>query len=149
MKIIERLETTKAATLKFFDLGNDDIDKSYGSGNWTVRYILHHLTDAETVLYDRIRRVISEPKQVLWAFDESAWAKELNYANLPLSLSKSIYSSVRDGIIYQASLHYQSSGHLEFVHSEAGTRTLKQEFDKVVTHNEHHLEQIKIALSVY
>src|SRR5688500_4510002 len=83
MEIIERLEATKAATLRYYDLDDVHLVKSYGSGNWTVRYILHHLADAETVLYDRVRRVISEPKQVLWAFDESAWAKGLDYANVP------------------------------------------------------------------
>jgi hypothetical protein len=145
MEIIERLEATKAATLRYYDLGNEQLDKSYGSGKWTIRYILHHLADAETVLYDRIRRVISEPKQVLWAFDQSAWATGLDYANVPLELSKHIYSSVRDGIIYHARLHYEDSGHLEFVHSETGVRTLRQEFEKVATHNEHHLEQIKIS----
>ncbi|HKO96528.1 MAG TPA: DinB family protein [Pyrinomonadaceae bacterium] len=146
MEIIERLEATKAATLKYYGLGDEHLVKSYGPGKWTVRYILHHLADAETVLYDRVRRVISEPKQVLWAFDESAWAKGLDYANVPLELSRRIYSSVRDGIIYQARLHYEDSGHLEFVHNETGVRTLKEEFDKVATHNQHHLEQIKMAL---
>ena len=147
MEIIERLEATKAATLNYYDLGDVHLVKSYGPGKWTVRYILHHLADAETVLYDRVRRVISEPKQVIWAFDESAWAKRLDYANVPLELSKRIYSSVRDGIIYHARLHYEGLGHLEFVHNETGMRTLKQEFDKVATHNEHHLEQIKMALN--
>ena len=146
MEIIEQLEATKAATLTYYALGDEYLAKSYGPGKWTVRFILHHLADAETVLYDRVRRVISEPKQVLWAFDESAWAKRLDYANVPLELSQHIYSSVRDGIIYHARLHYEGNGHLEFVHNETGVRTLKQEFDKVATHNEHHLQQIKMAL---
>ncbi len=146
MEIIERLEATKAATLKYYDLGHMDLLKSYGPGKWSIRHILHHLADAETVLYDRVRRVISEPKQVLWSFDENAWAKGLDYANVPLELSKHIYSSVRDGIIYHARLHYEGSGQLEFVHNETGVRTLKQEFDKVASHNQHHLEQIKMAL---
>ena len=146
MEIIDRLEATKAATLNYYNLDDEQLDKSYGHGKWTVRYILHHLADAETVLYDRIRRVISEPRQVIWVFDENAWAKGLNYETVPLELSKRIYLSVRDGIIHHARLHYETSGHLEFVHSETGVRTLKQEFDKVATHNEHHLGQIKIAL---
>lgn len=147
MQIIERLETTKAATLKYYDLSDEQLGKSYDSDKWTVRFLLHHLADAETVLYDRLRRVISEPKQVLWAFDENTWAKGLNYTNLPLALSKHIYSSVRDAVIYQARLNYEDRGHLEFVHSEAGVRTLKQEFDKVAAHNEHHLGQIERALN--
>jgi hypothetical protein len=43
-------------------------------------------------------------------------------------------------------VHYETKGHLEFVHSVTGVRTLKQEFDKVASHNEHHLEQIRLAL---
>lgn len=146
MEIIEKLEATKRATLAYYNLNDEQLDKSYGVGKWTVRYILHHLADGETVLYDRIRRVISEPRQVLWVFDQSAWARELGYDSLPLKMSEQIYASVRDGIIYYARSHYESHGHREFVHSESGVRTLKQEFDKVAAHNEQHLEQIKRAL---
>jgi hypothetical protein len=70
----------------------------------------------------------------------------LDHSRMPLDLSRRIYDSVRAGVIYQARLHYDRSGHLEFVHSETGIRTLKDEFDRVASHNEHHLEQIDLAL---
>jgi hypothetical protein len=147
MDIITRLETAQEKTLQYFDLTGGQLDLRYGPGKWTVRFILHHLADAETVLYDRIRRVLSEPRQVLWAFDQDGWAKGLDYSRLPLDLSRRIYDSVRTGIIHQARLHYDIDGHREFVHSETGVRTLKAEFDKVASHNQHHLAQIELALS--
>ena len=125
----------------------EQLARRHGPGKWTVAFILHHLADSETVLFDRIRRVISEPRQVLWAFDQDAWAKGLDYSRMPLELSRRIYESSRAGVIYQAGLHYEKSGHLEFVHSETGVRTLKDEFDKVAWHNEHHLAQIDRALA--
>jgi DinB family protein len=146
MDIVTRLEAARNQTLRFFDLSDEQLDRNYGSGKWSVRFILHHLADAETVLFDRIRRVLSEPRQVLWAFDQDAWATGLDYSRLPLDLSRRIYDAVRVGIIYQARLHYDIDGHREFVHSETGVRTLKAEFDKVASHNEHHLEQIELAL---
>jgi hypothetical protein len=146
MGIIEQLEDTKTRTIQFFDLAPEDLDKHRGPGTWSVRWILHHLADAETVLYDRIRRVIAEPRQVLWAFDQDAWSKKLDYDRLPITVSRAIFASVRDGIIYQARAHYESSGKREFVHSETGVRTLKEEFDKVAWHNQRHLEQIAEAL---
>jgi len=149
MNIVPRLEATRNQTLRYFDLGNEQLDRSYGPGKWSVRFILHHLADSETVLFDRIRRILSEPKQVLWAFDQDAWARGLDYSTIPLDLSRRIYDAVRAGIIYQARKHYDKSGHREFVHSETGIRTLKDEFDKVVSHNEHHLEQIDLALKGY
>src|ERR1051325_7623633 len=146
MDIVERLEETRRRTLEFFDLNQDGLDQAYGPGKWPVRFILHHLADAETVLYDRIRRTISEPRQVLWAFDQEAWARALDYPHMPLHLSRAMYDAVRGRIIYHARLHYEKDGSREYVHSETGVRTLKQEFDKVVRHNAQHLEQIELAL---
>ena len=65
---------------------------------------------------------------------------------VPLALAKDVYVSSRDAITYYARLHYESSGGITFVHSETGVRTLKDEFDKVVWHNQQHLDQIERAL---
>ena len=146
MDILEQLESTRDRTLKYFELDPDELARNYGPGKWSVRFILHHLADAETVLFDRIRRVLSEPREVIWAFDQDAWAKGLNYSQLPIELSRSIYATVRAGMIYHARLRYNSDGHREFVHSETGVRTLKDEFDKVASHNARHLQQIELAL---
>lgn len=146
MEIIDQLESTRSRTLKHFELSGDALDRTYGPGKWSVRFILHHLADTETVLYDRIRRAISEPKQVVWAFDPDAWAAGLEYSEIPLDQSRRIYEAVRAGIIHQARLHYEHSGHRPFVHSQTGLRTLKDEFDKVAAHNENHLAHIARAL---
>lgn len=146
MQLVHDLETTRDETLRYFELAEQDLARTYGPGKWSVRFLLHHLADSETVLNDRIRRVLSEPRQVLLVYDQEGWAKALDYDRLPLTLSRNIYESVRNGIIYLARLHYEQHGHLEFVHSVTGVRTLKQEFDKVASHNAGHLEQISVAL---
>jgi hypothetical protein len=146
MQLIRELEQTRDETLRYFSLAPDDLARSYAPGKWSVRFILHHLSDSETVLFDRIRRILSEPRQVLWVYDQDAWARGLNYQQLPLDISRGIYQSVRGAVIYYAGMHYEKEGHLEFVHSVTGVRTLKDEFDKVASHNEHHLEQIRSAL---
>lgn len=144
-EIVARLETARDRTLRYFGLSDAELALTYAPGKWSVRFLLHHLADAETVLFDRIRRTISEPRQVLWAFDQDLWSKD--YAGMPLDVSRRIFEAVRNGVIYQASSHYEKSGSKEFVHSETGVRTLKDEFDKVAWHNEHHLAQIEQALA--
>lgn len=145
-ELIGALERTRDETLGYHSLADADLARSYAPGKWSVRFILHHLADSETVLFDRIRRVISEPRQVIWVYDQDAWAKGLDYGTLPLGISRRIYESVRPAIIHYASLHYERNGALEFVHSVTGVRTLKDEFEKVALHNEHHLAQIRAAL---
>jgi len=146
MALIQDLERTRDETLRYFSQEQSDLERRYGQGKWSIRYILHHLSDSETVLFDRIRRVLSEPRQVLWVYDQDAWASGLDYARVPLHLSCKVYQSVREAIIYYAGRYYDEKGHLEFVHSVTGVRTLKDEFDKVASHNEHHLTQIRLAL---
>lgn len=147
MGIIEQLKEIKLETLKYFDLPEQDLLKKYGPDKWSIRYVLHHLADSESVLFYRIRRVISEPKQVVWFYDQEAWSKKLDYATVPLELAKNIYTSSREGIIYYASQHYKGSHEINFVHSTAGLSTLKDEFDKVVWHNQQHVRDIEKALS--
>jgi hypothetical protein len=146
MGIVAELERTKTETVKYFDLADDDLQKTYGPGKWSVRYVLNHLADAETVLFYRIRRVISEPNQVIWVYDQSAWADKLDYSTVPLELAKSIYVSSREGILHYARRHYEGSDAITFVHSVTGLRTLKDEFDKVAAHNQHHVYHIERAL---
>ena len=146
-QLVRELERTRDETLNCFSLHQRDLARTYAPGKWSISYILHHLSDSETVFFDRIRRVLSEPRPVLWVMDQDAWAKGLDYSRVPLDLSRHVYESVRNAIIYYAERHYERSGHLEFVHSVYGVRTLKDEFDKVGAHNEHHLSQIRSALA--
>ena len=146
-ELIRDLQATRDETLGYFSLGEDALERTYGPGKWSVRYLLHHLADAETVLYERIRRVISEPPQTLVVFDQDAWADGLDYSRVPLEISRDVFESVRSAHIHFAGRFYVSHGNLGFTHSELGPRTLKQEFDKVADHNAHHLDQIRRALS--
>ena len=147
MDLITQLEQTRDETLNYFTLSDDDLARTYAPGKWSVRYILLHLADSETVLFDRIRRVLSEPRQVLWVYDQDAWAKGLDYSQVRLDMYRRVYESVRSAVIYYAAQFYDSKGQLEFVHSVTGVRTLKDEFDKVAWHNQHHLDQIRQALA--
>ena len=145
-QLVRALESTRDATLAFFALDEAELDFAYGPGKWTVRWLLHHLADSETVLFERLRRVLCEPHQTLQVFDQDAWATGRDYARLPLTLSRGVYESVRNAVIHLAIRHYEPNGHLTFMHSTMGPRTLRQELDKIADHNAHHLEHIRSAL---
>ena len=69
-QLIRELERTRDETLQYFSLGAGDLARTYAPGKWSVRYILHHLSDSEIVFLDRISRVLSEPRPVLWVMDQ-------------------------------------------------------------------------------
>src|SRR5260370_20010122 len=93
MDPIARLEAARDRTLAYFDLGEEKLALTYAPGKWPVRCLLHHIADSETVLYDRIRRTLSEPRQVLCAFDQDKRATALDYWSMPLDLSRRIFEA--------------------------------------------------------
>lgn len=144
--LVRELERTRDETLQYFTVGELDLARTYGPGKWPVRFLLHHLTDSEVVFTERLRRVISEPAMIVWYYDQDQWARALDYSTRPLEASRPVYETLRNAIIGDAGRHYERDGATSFVHSTSGVRTLKDEFDKVAAHNEHHLGQIRRAL---
>jgi hypothetical protein len=78
---------------------------------------------------------------------QDAWCTKLDYKHTPLDVNRVVYSTIRDAVIAMAPLYYESHGHMIFNHSRMGLRTVKDEFDKIVWHNENHLSQIEKALA--
>lgn len=146
--LIKRLRDSKAQTLAYFELSEPELDYSYGEDKWTIRQILHHIADAETVLYERIRRTIVNPGQTLNGFEQDLWAEVLDYNHFPLAVNKKIYDAVRDASIMLISKFYITYGSNTFVHSKAGEKTLTELCQKNAWHNEKHLEHILLALSL-
>jgi len=146
MEIIESLIETRDQTLPYFDLAETELVKNYGEGKWNVRQLLNHIVDAETVLYERIRRTIANPGQTLQGFEQDLWAAKLEYNKFPLKMNRDIYVSVRQAIIYLAAEYYDEYGDHEAYHSRTGAKNLKHFFDKVARHNQGHVENIKQAL---
>ena len=146
MSLIELLISTQEQTLKYYNLSEADMSKKSGPGKWSVRQILVHLADTEMVLLTRLKKIISEPRQVIWAFDQDLWCNTLDYNTYPLAISRNTFIAGREEVIHLVGKFYEGSGSREFIHSGTGLRTLKQEFEKVASHNQGHLDQIKIAL---
>lgn len=147
-ELIHGLLATKEKTLHYFNLPEDQLYYRYGDGKWCIKEILHHLADAETVLYERLRRPMAEPQPVMWGFAQDEWCRVMQYRDSPLDVHRHVYAAVRDAIISLVPSYYESHGHLPFIHSKMGLRTLKDEYQKVVTHNANHLGQIEKALDL-
>jgi hypothetical protein len=146
-EILQLLQATKAFTIQSFDLSENELNKTYGSEKWTVRQILHHLTDTEFLFIGRLKKIIAEPKQVIWAFNQDDWNNAFDYFNEPLTGKKELYSLCREMNYQLIEKYYDKYFQKEFVHSETGLRTLQMEFEKVAKHNQSHNEQIKMALA--
>lgn len=63
----------------------EELDRSAADG-WTPRQIAHHLGDSEMMAAIRIRRLLAEPRPIVYGYDEKAFAERLT-GNRPIEPS--------------------------------------------------------------
>ena len=141
MNYISELNKQKETLNNLFDK-KGIYSKRYRKGGWTGKEVLIHIKDAETVAYDRIRRIISEDKPVLWFFEQDLWQKKLTYMKQDILLAKQVFNVTRDSIVEVVEMHLKKYAEKEGVHSRRGLMNLKQLIEFLIWHTNHHVEQI-------
>ena len=142
MKYILQLSKQKNLIAKYFDK-KEIYGGRYREGGWTGKEVLIHLKDAETVSYDRIRRVISEENPILWYFEEDRWQKNLQYMAQDINLAKNLFFLTRESIIELVAMHVKEYGKRNGIHSRKGIMTLNELVEFLIWHTDHHLQHLK------
>ena len=142
MKYISQLNEQKIILNDLFEK-KEIYKKKYRKGGWTGKEVLIHIKDAETVAYDRLRRVISEDNPLLWFFEQDLWQKNLNYMKQDMRLSKEVFNLTRESIIEAVEMHFKKFAHKNGVHSRRGIMSMKQLIEFLIWHTDHHIKQIK------
>ncbi len=140
---LEALRRTRDATLPFFTSDAATLARSYAPGKWTMRQMLLHLVDTETVLFERMRRVLADENPLLMGFDENRWVEHLHYDQRSLATAEALYRVTRDSTIELALATTPAERAREGVHNEQGKRSFAHFAAMVHGHNAHHLEQVR------
>lgn len=145
-ELINGLSSSLRETLALFDRPAADLAKRYGPGKWSAREILIHLADAEAVLLERLRRILSEKAPLLLAFDQDRWVTGLRYDARDLSVAKLQFQAARQSLIELIKLAGDAADSKTGMHSENGPVTFGHIIQMVQRHTLHHLEQVRAAL---
>jgi hypothetical protein len=112
-------------------------------GKWTIRQIVAHLADAEMVGAHRFRQVIAEDNPTLIAFDQDAWARNLDYARRKPKTSLETFRRIRaenyELLKDLPPAAFDRAGN----HSENGRMTLRQLLEGYAGHAESHAKQLQ------
>lgn len=126
-----------------------ELDFVPGPGKWSVRQIAAHLADSEIVAADRFRRVLAEDNPTLMAYDQDAWARNLNYSRRKISDSLDIFRRIRaDNYELLKDLPepaFERKGN----HTEHGSVLLRQLVETYAAHPEGHARQVKAVREQY
>jgi uncharacterized damage-inducible protein DinB len=118
-------------------------------GKWSIRQIVAHLADAETVMAHRFRQVIAEDAPVLVWFDQDAWAASLDYARRKPKQSLETLRRTRAENVELLKVLAESAYERAGNHTRNGRMTLHDLLEHGASHTEAHARQIGEIREVY
>jgi hypothetical protein len=126
-------------------LTNNELHGSPIPGKWTIAEILIHLADAEIIGSCRIRQAFTEHPGDFPGYNESKWAKVLNYQSQSLEivfLNIELFRLLRK----TTSLIFRNCTDADWLkegtHPERGKMNLRAVLELYADHSERHLQQI-------
>lgn len=139
---IDRLKKSMARTLAAFRWNRKRLSTSYAAGKWTAREVLAHLSDSELVFLTRLRFMLAEENPVVSPWDADHWARKFSYRTRDLEELRDTYALMRRTFLKL----FQKTDPKDLArpgrHPEYPEYTVAVLAEKVVAHNEHHLEQL-------
>lgn len=136
-----------AAVLEGVD--GEEMDFAPVADKWSVRTVLAHLADAELVAAHRFRQVIAEKNPTLMAFDQDAWARNLDYARRPPQQSLDSFRRIRTENYELLKALPEPAFERTGMHSERGPLTLGQMLSMFAGHAESHARQMQAIRDEY
>ncbi len=127
-------------------LNENDLNKTYRQGAWTVRQLVHHVADSQLNMYQRLKLALTDDNPTVTPFNEEKWAVQPD-TNLPVESSIKMLEGINERIVFLGQSLTEEQLDRAFIHQINGEITVAKKVAKLAWHEEHHLAQIKIALS--
>ncbi|MDI2587037.1 putative metal-dependent hydrolase [Psychrobacillus sp. NEAU-3TGS] len=145
-KWLKQIETYTIRLRETVDtLSDEDLNKTYREGAWTVRQLVHHIADSQLNMYQRLRLALTDENPTVPAFDEEKWAI-LPDTQLPVESSIKMLEGINARIVALGHSLTEEQLDRAFTHQTNGKITVATKVAKLSWHEEHHLAHIKNAL---
>jgi hypothetical protein len=143
-ELLERLRRgAEMVAVSITGAAGSELDYVPEPGKWSIRQIVAHLADAEMVAGTRLRRIIAEDNPRIEAFDQNAWATNLDYTRRKTSQALETFRRIR-GENYELLKDLPPQAfEREGLHSERGPMSLKLLLQLIAEHAENHAAQMR------
>jgi hypothetical protein len=127
----------------------EEEDFTTAPGKWSIRQLVAHLADTELVAAHRFRQLLAEDNPTLVAFNQEAWASNLDYARRKPKQSLETLRRLR-AENYELLKEVPEPAFERYgTHTERGRVTLGQTLEGFTNHTESHARQIEAMREAY
>lgn len=128
-------------------LTDEQLDTPYRQGGWTVRQVVHHVSDSHHHSYIRFKWALTEDKPVIKYYYEQFWAELPDAKHAPIQMSLDHLSAVHYKLVYLLKTLSEDDLNKSFIHPEHNEEVvLKKNIGIYAWHSKHHYAHIKNLL---
>lgn len=122
------------------------LETPYREGGWTVRQVVHHLSDSHHNAYIRFKWALTEEIPLIKAYDEKRWAALHDTVSGPVSISLEHLKAIHQKLVFLLEGLDRSQLKRGFRHPVSGITTLEENIGRYVWHGNHHYAHIERLL---
>lgn len=123
-------------------LSDDQLDTPYREGGWTVRQVVHHVTDSHMYGLIRWKLTLTEDKPTLLPYNQESWAELADTRILPIDVSLAILDGVHQKMGFIIRQLSEDDLNRCGLHPERGELQLRTQIMLYCNHGYSHLKQI-------
>jgi DinB family protein len=124
-------------------LSNAQLDAPYRPDGWSVRQVVHHLADAHSILYARVKIALTETNPLVKTWDEASWAELPDAREMPIDDSMTIVGAVHARLAYLLGRLTPCDLSRTMRHPVWGVIPIDQLVDMCDWHGRHHTAHIR------
>jgi|SRR5579863_1049295 len=143
MALIEQIEQAPLRLRTALEgLSEEQIDTRYREGGWTLRQVVHHLSDAQMNGFIRFKLALTEARPEIKTYEEMLWAETADSRDAPVELSLNLLEALHARwVILLKSLPDSGFAHT-FRHPQRGELTIDSALQLYAWHGVHHTAHI-------
>ncbi len=145
---IDAIARTPSAMRKLVEgLSGADLERRYREGGWTIRQVVHHVSDSHMHAYVRFKFALSEEAPRIRAYDEKRWAEFPDVDDVPVGVSLDLLDALHRRWVSTLRALSGEDFLKTYIHPELGTISLYGALGQYAWHGPHHTAHIQLALT--
>ena len=150
-KLLEAITILEVFPLQLRELTSTLTDKvldtNYRPDGWTIRQVVHHISDSHHHSYSRVKWALTEDNPLVKVYDEKAWATLIDSKTAPVAWSLTHIEVVHQKMVHLLRQLTEEQWDRTFRHPVSEEQTsMKLNTLRYAWHSMHHFMHIKNAL---
>ncbi|WP_067150629.1 YfiT family bacillithiol transferase [Pseudotamlana agarivorans] len=126
------------------NLNDAQLDTEYRPGGWTIRQVVHHVSDSHHHSYTRFKWALTEDKPLIKAYYEDRWAELSDSKFAPIDMSLQHIKAIHFKLVYLLKTLTEADLERCFIHPETNSEVkLNYQIGNYAWHSNHHFAHIE------